>query len=370
MTRIGKLFDDLKREGRKGLIAYLTAGDPSPARTPALVEALERGGADLIELGVPFSDPIADGPVIQRAGERALKRRHHGPQGARNRARNSRNVPKIPLLLFTYLNPVMRYGLERLAQDAAGAASTAACSPTPAWKRRTTMWTPCAQHGLDTVFLAAPTSTERRLQLVARVFDRLRLSGVAHRRNRRARFAVRRRRAAGRSHARRDRSAAGGGLRHLAPEHVAEMARAGGSRRGGQRHRRVIEKHAAARPGSATGILRPTAEAADSERMHDPEEARVHSTIPRRDRRPRPPPRRLLNERTASWKKSASVKRGSAAAHLRAQARGTGLRQHYRAQPGPLTPEAVRRIFERIIDEMRSHPDGCACEAHRGENKC
>ena len=73
MTRIGRLFDCLKRDGRKGLIAYLTAGDPSPARTPALVEALVRGGADLIELGVPFSDPIADGPVIQRAGERALK---------------------------------------------------------------------------------------------------------------------------------------------------------------------------------------------------------------------------------------------------------------------------------------------------------
>src|SRR5271155_562864 len=72
MTRIGKLFEDLKRDGRKGLIAYLTAGDPSPAQTPELVEALVRGGADLAELGVPFSDPIADGPVIQRAGERAL----------------------------------------------------------------------------------------------------------------------------------------------------------------------------------------------------------------------------------------------------------------------------------------------------------
>ena len=72
MTRIGKLFENLKREGRKGLIAYLTAGDPSPARTPELVEALVRGGADLVELGVPFSDPIADGPVIQASYTRAL----------------------------------------------------------------------------------------------------------------------------------------------------------------------------------------------------------------------------------------------------------------------------------------------------------
>src|ERR1051326_7505310 len=73
MTRIGALFQSLREQRRKGLIAYLTCGDPSPDRTPALIEALERGGADLIELGVPFSDPIADGPVIQRAGERALR---------------------------------------------------------------------------------------------------------------------------------------------------------------------------------------------------------------------------------------------------------------------------------------------------------
>ena len=73
MTRIGRLFQGLKQEHRKALVAYLTAGDPSPAHTPGLVAAMVRGGADLIELGVPFSDPIADGPVIQRGGERALK---------------------------------------------------------------------------------------------------------------------------------------------------------------------------------------------------------------------------------------------------------------------------------------------------------
>jgi tryptophan synthase alpha chain len=73
VTRIARLFETLKRENRCGIIAYLTAGDPSPEATPALVAALERGGADLIELGVPFSDPIADGPVIQQAGERALR---------------------------------------------------------------------------------------------------------------------------------------------------------------------------------------------------------------------------------------------------------------------------------------------------------
>src|ERR1700732_871108 len=105
-TRISQLFARLKREARKGLLAYITAGDPSPDRTPALVEALERGGADLIELGVPFSDPIADGPVIQRAGERALRAGttlHKVLEIAREIRRHS----EIPLLLFTYLNPVL-----------------------------------------------------------------------------------------------------------------------------------------------------------------------------------------------------------------------------------------------------------------------
>src|ERR1700686_4542339 len=104
MTRIGRLFETLKRDGKKGLIAYITAGDPSPDRTPALVEALERGGADLIELGAPFSDPIADGPVIQRAGERALKA-GTTLRGVLQIAVEIRRRSKVPLLLFTYLNP-------------------------------------------------------------------------------------------------------------------------------------------------------------------------------------------------------------------------------------------------------------------------
>src|SRR5450755_1200357 len=114
-TRIARRFEGLKRNGRKGLIAYLTVGDPSPDRTPSLIEALERGGADLIELGVPFSDPIADGPVIQRAGERALRA---GTTLAKvlDIVREVRTRSEIPLLLFTYLNPILRYGLERLAK--------------------------------------------------------------------------------------------------------------------------------------------------------------------------------------------------------------------------------------------------------------
>jgi tryptophan synthase alpha chain len=166
MTRIGKLFERLKKEGRCGMIAYLTAGDPSPDATPGLVEALERGGADLIELGVPFSDPIADGPVIQQAGDRALAA---GTTLKRvlEIAAKIRERSEVPLLLFTYLNPVIRYGFEKLAKDAK-AAGIDGCLLTDASVEEAGEYVKVMREaGLDTVFLAAPTSTERRLKLVA-----------------------------------------------------------------------------------------------------------------------------------------------------------------------------------------------------------
>ena len=166
MSRIGQLFQNLKRDGRKALIAYLTAGDPSPDRTPALVEALVRGGADLIELGVPFSDPIADGPVIQRGGERALKA-GTTLRGVLDIAAQIRASSEVPLLLFTYLNPVMRYGLERLAEDAANCGIDGCLLTDASVDEAHEYVGAMRRHGLDTVFLAAPTSTERRLRLVA-----------------------------------------------------------------------------------------------------------------------------------------------------------------------------------------------------------
>jgi len=166
MTRIGRLFDCLRQQNRKGLIAYITAGDPAPERTPALVDALVRGGADLIELGVPFSDPIADGPVIQRGGERALKA---GTTLASvlDIAVQIRRRSEVPLLLFTYLNPVLRYGLDRLGEDAARCGIDG-CLLTDASVEEAHEYVGAMhRHGLDTVFLAAPTSTARRLKLVA-----------------------------------------------------------------------------------------------------------------------------------------------------------------------------------------------------------
>src|SRR5689334_21286577 len=120
LTRIGHLFERCRSENRKAFIAYLTAGDPTPEATVPLVAALERGGADLIELGVPFSDPIADGPVIQAAGDRAIRA---GTTMAKvlEIAARIRTRSEVPLLLFTYLNPALRYGFERLARDAKAA---------------------------------------------------------------------------------------------------------------------------------------------------------------------------------------------------------------------------------------------------------
>jgi tryptophan synthase alpha chain len=166
-TRIGRLFNKLRAEGRPALIVYITAGDPSPDRTPELVAALERGGADLIELGVPFSDPIADGPVIQRGSDRALK------AGTRvstvlDIAASIRKRSEIPLLLFTYMNPVLRYGLESLARDAA-TRGIDGCLLTDLSVEEAEPYVGAMRNaGLDTVFLAAPTSTQRRLELVAK----------------------------------------------------------------------------------------------------------------------------------------------------------------------------------------------------------
>jgi len=126
-----------------------------------------RGGADLIELGVPFSDPIADGPVIQQAGERALKA-GTTLTGVLDIAAQIRRRSEVPLLLFTYLNPVMRYGLDRLAADAAAAGIDGCLLIDASVEEAEEYVAAMHRHGLDTVFLVAPTSTARRLELVAK----------------------------------------------------------------------------------------------------------------------------------------------------------------------------------------------------------
>lgn len=165
-TRIQRLFERTRAEERAALIAYATAGDPSPAETPAVVAALERGGVDLIELGVPFSDPIADGPVIQRAAARALAA-GTTVAGVLEIARKIRESSEIPILLFTYMNPVLHYGLEALAHNARETGIDGCLLTDLSVEEAAPYVRAMRAAGLDTVFLAAPTSTGRRLKLVA-----------------------------------------------------------------------------------------------------------------------------------------------------------------------------------------------------------
>ncbi|HZS56814.1 MAG TPA: tryptophan synthase subunit alpha [Bryobacteraceae bacterium] len=165
-TRIGEMFDRCRTDRRKAFIAYLTAGDPSPEQTVSLVLALERGGTDLIELGVAFSDPIADGPVIQRASDRALRAGTKLPLILET-VREIRRQSQIPLLLFSYMNPLLRYGFEKLARDAASAGVDGVLLTDLCVEEAQDPVSKLRHENLDTVFLAAPTSTEQRLRLVA-----------------------------------------------------------------------------------------------------------------------------------------------------------------------------------------------------------
>ena len=165
-TRITRRFDDLRRAGDLGLVAYLTAGDPTLEATERLVAALAEAGADVVELGVPFSDPLADGPTIQRASERAL-RSGTTLAGVLGLVRKLRQKTEVPLVLFSYFNPVLQMGLSTFADEAAAAGADGVLitdlTPEEAGEYRHAV----ASRGLDTIFLAAPTSTDARLVRIA-----------------------------------------------------------------------------------------------------------------------------------------------------------------------------------------------------------
>lgn len=165
-TRIGKRFEQLARSGELGLVAYITAGDPSLAATEKIVLAAVEAGADVIELGVPFSDPVADGPTIQRASERAL-RGGTTLAGVIDVVKALRKNTDVAIVLFSYFNPILQMGLEAFASRAAAAGADGVLvtdmTPEEADQHRAIMRT----HGLDTIFLAAPTSTDKRLKLIA-----------------------------------------------------------------------------------------------------------------------------------------------------------------------------------------------------------
>src|SRR5512136_361367 len=164
-TRITKQFAELRRTGELGLVAYITAGDPTLEASERIVPALAEAGADIIELGVPFSDPVADGPVIQRASERALQQ-GTSLEDVLRLAREIRKETSAALIVFSYLNPVLRFGLQRFCAEAAKAGVDGALitdlTVEEAGEYRRLM----AAHGLDTIFLAAPTSPDPRLKAI------------------------------------------------------------------------------------------------------------------------------------------------------------------------------------------------------------
>jgi len=164
--RIQRKFRSLAGAGELGLIAYITAGDPSLEASARIVIAAAEAGADIIELGVPFSDPVADGPVIQRASERAL-RGGTTLAGVLELVRNLRAHTDVPLVLFSYFNPILQMGLQKFAESAASAGADGVLitdlTPEEADEYRATV----QAQGLDTIFLAAPTSTNERLARIA-----------------------------------------------------------------------------------------------------------------------------------------------------------------------------------------------------------
>ncbi|MCK5391406.1 MAG: tryptophan synthase subunit alpha [Deltaproteobacteria bacterium] len=166
MNRITNKFNELREKERIALVTYITAGDPSLESTEEIVLKLEESGADIIELGIPFSDPMADGPAIQLASERALE---SGTtlRGVLDTIRRIRRVSQVPIILFGYFNPFFHYGLKEFSEDAAkaGADGVLVVDLPPEEAAEFKVHTDKA--GLDLVFLLAPTSTTERVELVA-----------------------------------------------------------------------------------------------------------------------------------------------------------------------------------------------------------
>jgi tryptophan synthase alpha chain len=167
MSRIAAKFAALKGDGEKGLIPFITAGDPDLETTEALLIELGSAGAAVIELGVPFSDPMADGPVIQRASERALKHGFGIPEILATVARARKRI-ETPIVLFSYFNPLLQFGPARLAEKArnAGVDGILVTDLTP--EESADFAASVRENDLDLIFLVAPTSTDERLRLITK----------------------------------------------------------------------------------------------------------------------------------------------------------------------------------------------------------
>jgi tryptophan synthase alpha chain len=167
MNRIDKKFIELKNQGKKGFIAYITAGDPNLIVTEKLIPKLEKVGVDFLELGVPFSDPMADGAVIQRASERALKAKTNLHK-ILAMTKELRRKTDLPMILFTYMNPVFCYGWKKFSNDAKKCGIDGILVLDLPVEESTREKKMLADNGMKMIYLIAPTSSEDRIKLICK----------------------------------------------------------------------------------------------------------------------------------------------------------------------------------------------------------
>jgi tryptophan synthase alpha chain len=167
VSRLTATFAAARKARRAAFVAYVTAGDPNLSRTPEIATALRRAGADVLELGVPFSDPIADGPTNQRAAERALAA-GTTLAGVLGTVAEIRATEDLPIVLFTYSNPVVRYGIDRFAADARDAGVDGVLFTDVPAEELDRFGPALAKRGLDAVMLVTPTSTRQRVKAAAK----------------------------------------------------------------------------------------------------------------------------------------------------------------------------------------------------------
>ncbi len=168
MGRIDNVFAELKAQGKTGIIAYLTVGFPDVDSTRALVPAIVDAGADMIELGVPFSDPLADGTTVQRSSQAALRNGVTLATCLEVCGDLRKRLPLVPLLLMPYYNPILAYGVDRFAERAQAAGVDGVIVPDLPPEEAGPLLEACRSHGIEVIFLLAPTSTDARMDAVAR----------------------------------------------------------------------------------------------------------------------------------------------------------------------------------------------------------
>ena len=163
MSRLAAAFDRMRASGRPGLVTYVTAGDPNLERSGEILQALDNAGADVLEVGVPFSDPLADGPVIQRAAERALAA-GTTLSGVLDLVERVRPAIKAPLVIFSYANPILRMGAERFADRARSAGVDGVLVLDLPIEEADAFQGTMTRRDIDTIFLLSPTTSDERIR--------------------------------------------------------------------------------------------------------------------------------------------------------------------------------------------------------------